>query len=317
MMLSRFIKKVVYLFIIPVVILCILLEFLIRRIPNDYYYKNKWLSENSGNLQILSLGASNGYFGINPEFFSKKAFNAAHISQSINYDLFIFKKFLPGFDSLKYVLLPVTESTFTSSLETSDEFWRIKNYTIYYGCEYHLYEPQFHLAFYGNNLYSVLSRISGYYLLGTSELYCNKLGFGLNYSFAKKSKDWEKSGILAARRHKKESSVKLYDENLSYLNQFIEECYKRNIQVVLLVTPAWHSYLENIDIKQLESTLATFEHLAEQNSNVRFIDLHEDKRFEENDFFDADHLDEFGAKKLTLILNDTLKTLRNGNQGQP
>jgi hypothetical protein len=41
--------------------------------------------------------------------------------------------------------------------------------------------------------------------------------------------------------------------------------------------------------------------------------MHNDKRFREKDFFDADHLDEFGAKKLTLILNDTLKTLGNTN----
>ena len=312
-MLSRFIKKVVYLFIIPVLILCIVLEYSIRRIPNDYYYKNKWLSENSGNLQILSLGASNGYFGINPEFFTKKAFNAAHISQSMNYDLFIFNKFLPSFDSLQYLILPVTESTLISSLETSDEFWRIKNYTIYYGCEYHRFEPQYHLAFYGDNLFSVLSRISGYYLHGTSELYCNKFGFGLNYSFSKKSKDWERSGILAARRHKKESSGKLFNENLSYINQLIEECHKKDIVVVLLITPAWHSYLDDIDIKQLESTLLTYKHMAEENNNVRFIDMHNDKRFREKDFFDADHLDEFGAKKLTLILNDTLKTLGNTN----
>jgi hypothetical protein len=259
------------------------------------------------------LGASNGYFGINPEFFSKKAFNAAHISQSINYDLFIFNKFLPAFDSLQYLILPVTESTLISSLETSDEFWRIKNYTIYYGCGYHRFEPQYNLAFYGDNLFSVISRISEYYIHGTSELYCNKLGFGLNYSFARKSKDWERSGILAARRHIKESSTKLFNENLNYLNQLIEECHKKDIVVVLLITPAWHSYLDNIDIKQLESTLLTFKQVAEQNNNVRYIDMHNDKRFGENDFFDADHLDEIGAKKLTLILNDTLKTPWNSN----
>jgi hypothetical protein len=81
----------------------------------------------------------------------------------------------------------------------------------------------------------------------------------------------------------------------------------------LLITPAWHSYLDNIDIKQLESTLSTFKHMAEQNNNVRYIDMHDDKRFGEDDFFDADHLDEFGAKKLTLILNDTLKMPGNSN----
>jgi hypothetical protein len=307
-MLNRFIKKVVYLFIIPVLLLCLLLEYSIRRVPNDYYYKNRWLSENSGNLKILSLGASNGYFGINPEFFSKKAFNAAHISQSINYDLFIFNKFINGFDSLQYLILPVTESTLISSLETSDEFWRIKNYTIYYGCEYHRFEPQYNLAFYGDNLFSVISRIAGYYVHGTSELYCNKLGFGLNYSFAKKSKDWERTGMLAARRHIKESSGKLFNENLSYLNRLIEECHRKNIVVILLITPAWHSYLDYIDINQLNSTLLTYKHLADQNNNVRYIDLHDDKRFGENDFFDSDHLDEFGAKKLTLLLNDTLNT---------
>jgi hypothetical protein len=310
-MLRKFIKKVLFLFLIPAIVLMVFIEISLRRIPNDYRYKNKWLTENASKIKILSLGASNGYFGINPEYFSKKAFNAAHISQSVNYDLFIFDKFLPEYDSLLYLILPVSPLTLSYSLEASDEYWRIKNYTIYYGCKYHPYKPEFNLAFSGNNMLSLTPRISGFYLKGTSELYCNELGYGLNYSSDKKAAQWENAGILAAKRHKKNSSGKLYDENLSCLHQIIEESNKKGILVILVSTPVWHTYLENLDSEELKFANSTFKHLVEQYNNVRYIDLLADRRFKSIDFFDPDHLDEFGAKKLTLILNDTLETLRN------
>ncbi len=306
MMIQKFMTRFAGYFMIPVAIIIMFLEISLRQIPNDYSYKNEWLSENSRDLKILSLGPSNGYFGIDPNYFQQKAFNAAHISQSINYDLFIFDKFLPLFDSLKYVIIPVSQLTPYYSLENSDEYWRIKNYTIFYECKYHRYQPEFNSEFFGNNLISVVPRIKGYYSGGISELYCNELGFGLNYSFGKRKTDWENTGFSDAKHQKSNISKELYNQNLGCLNRIIEECNNRDISVILIAIPAWHTFVKNIDTRLLESTDAIYIHLAELNRNVRYINLLNDKRFVADDFYDADHLDEIGAKKLTLILNDTL-----------
>ena len=57
-------------------------EFLVRHIPNDYNSKIKYLQEHSSEIEILALGSSHAYFGVNPDFLSSKCFNLSHIAQT-------------------------------------------------------------------------------------------------------------------------------------------------------------------------------------------------------------------------------------------
>ncbi|HRB69044.1 MAG TPA: hypothetical protein PLC92_02955, partial [Chitinophagales bacterium] len=78
------------------------LELLLRDIPNDYSFKKNYLNTNSNNIEVLFLGSSHIYYGINPEYISQKSFNAAHISQSLNFDLAILEKYKDRWTNLKY-----------------------------------------------------------------------------------------------------------------------------------------------------------------------------------------------------------------------
>jgi hypothetical protein len=53
--------------LISVVCLCVA-EFIVRQAPNVYKYKHEYIR--SKEFEILVLGSSHAYFGINPEFFS-------------------------------------------------------------------------------------------------------------------------------------------------------------------------------------------------------------------------------------------------------
>lgn len=150
---NRFIKRIVVFLVFPLLVIATSYEYLARRIPNVYSYKNEWLSKNASSIKILNLGSSHGYFGIDPSSFNCLAFNVAHESQDLKYDHFVFSKFFDEMDSLKVLVLPISYFSFLGTgLENSEEYWRVKYYCIYYSCQYHRFELLYNSEFY-NDLY--------------------------------------------------------------------------------------------------------------------------------------------------------------------
>ena len=129
---NKFIKKTL-LFCVPVLIFILIMELLLRNIPNDYSYKKKYLDQHSNEIQILFLGSSHAYRAINPKFIHSNSFNAAYVSQSLDYDIEILKKYEKQSKQLKYIVITIDYMSLFSRLETEVESWRVKNYTVYYG----------------------------------------------------------------------------------------------------------------------------------------------------------------------------------------
>lgn len=77
------------------------------------------------------------------------------------------------------------------------------------------------------------------------------------------------------------------------------------VQAVLVTTPCYITYNEHLDSAQLDSYVTVAKEVAAENS-LRWVDLLTDSRFIADDFWDADHLNNRGATKLTHLLRDTL-----------
>lgn len=270
---------------------------------NDYKYKNKWLSANASTVQVLNLGSSHSYFGIDPTMFDLVEFNAAHVSQDLQYDHFIFNKFVDKMDSLKYLIMPISYFTPFSTLEKGDEWWRVKSYCIYYHCPYHPLEAKYNLEISTGIHPGVVVRT----ILGTnsSRCYCTDLGQGTAYKLEYRDDDWKSSGQSAASRHTQKSIDKdILEKNKQWAADIISLCQTKGIKVILLNTPTYYTYRENLDAEQLENFINFCSELQIAYSNVVYFNLLSDSRFDEGDFFDADHLNEFGAIKLSKILNE-------------
>lgn len=306
---KRFIIRTVLLIIVPLLLGIVLCEYYLRKIPNDYSYKNEWLSNNAGSIRVLNMGSSHAYYGIEPSQFSCKAFNAAHVSQSIKYDHFIFSKFVNEMDSLEVLVLPVSYGSFLGfGPENGIEDWRVKYYSIYYGCKYHRFEPKYNLEVYNdlhlkNVLYSILGK--------ASHRRCNELGFGTSYKLENRPEDWKERGTTAAKRHtrRKIDSI-IMEKNIRLVEEIVDKCVEKKAQVIILTTPTFLTYRENLNREQLKLMEDCCNSFVEHYDNVFYLNLLADERFCEDDFFDADHLNEFGAAKLTLILQQTIDTLR-------
>lgn len=289
-------------FILPLFCLFLLIEFLLRSIPNDYSYKNQFLEEHIGDVECLVLGSSHAYFGINPSYLDGMVFNAAHVSQTIDYDFRIFEKFIDRGKQLNTVLLPLDYFTLFGRVELGLESWRVKNYQIYYRFINSL-SPQSNFELLGPTLPKNFKRIKVFLLKSKSDLLCDSLGFG---NFEREQADLLETGSTAAKRHTKEDRS-YYSESVLLFEKMINEALDRNIEVVIYTTPLYKSYRDNLDITQDSLNKVFLSSIKSAYPNVVYLDYSCDDRFLQTDFRDGDHLNTSGAKKLSLLLRSRIK----------
>ena len=293
-------------FSLPILIVSIAFELLIRNMPNDYSYKNDYLDEYSEKIETLVLGSSHSFYGIDPRYFSNNTFNASHISQSLNYDLEILKKYQGEFKSLKTIILPISYFSFYFSLESGVESWRIKNYMIYYDLNSSESISDYSEVL-SNEFKVMIDKLVSHYVKGAKSIYCSNLGWGTSYK-SEKALNLLNSGEIAAKRHtlldsESEEVKAQFDENKLNLKSIIEWSQQRNVKVLLLTPPAFKSYREHLDVTQLKKTIEATEKFCLEFDNCIYYNLLNDTAFLASDYFDADHLSEIGAKKLSRQLD--------------
>ena len=302
---KKFIKTIL-LFILPVIIGFASLETLLRGIPNDYLRKKEFLDGNSNRINCLILGSSHAFYGINPADSSLNGFNASYISQSLDYDFEILKMYSNNWSNLEYIVIPISYASLYYRLAGGDESWRVKNYNIYYGMKTSRKFVDY-METLSNKLKVNLDRLYSYYICGIPNVTCSDLGWGVKCN-SKNRKNLDKTGEIAAKRHTGKDR-KYFKENMDVVRAMIEFARGRNVKVLLCTLPAYRSYVEHLDGSQMAQTVCAMDELAQAYKNCRYVNLLEDKSFTEADFYDADHLNEIGARKLTLKLDGIIKEM--------
>lgn len=294
-------------FILPILLAGVVYEVLLRKIPNDYRVKKNYLDQHAREVNTLLLGSSHTYYGINPEYIPRKSFNAGYVFQSLDLDLAILEKYSTSWDSLQYIVVPVDYMTLYSRLGTGPEAWRIKNYNLYWGLKRTkgLVENSEVLT---NPINTNSKRFFGHYLHKESYITTSQLGWGLGYD---STREVDVSGKSAAERHRA-ADDRYFNENLRYLTSIIEFASKKNIKVVLITSPAWKAYTDNLDKVQLGRTTRTADSLATVYHNTVYFNFLTDPAYPASDYYDGDHLNNKGAKKFTLALDSLInRAVRN------
>lgn len=299
---KKFIKNII-IFSLPIIIVIVFIEISLRKIPNDYSYKKEYLDQYSNKIEVLYLGNSHTYFGINPEFLNQKEFNAAHISQSVDFDLEILNKYKNEWKNLKTIVLPIDYFSLYESLTNGAEEWRVKNYKIYYGIDSRgKLSDRFELlnGKFDKNIY----RTFKYWTVNRNDITCNKLGWGTTYN-SSGNKNLEETGKTAALRHTASDNSGL-NKQIKALNEILFFAKERNIKVILFTSPVYKTYTENLNLLQLNTTMNVINQLKKKNADLRYFSFLNDKSFVKKDFYDADHLNEIGAKKFTLKMDSII-----------
>lgn len=278
------------------------MEILLRNIPNDYLLKKKYLDECSPEIETLILGSSHSLYGFNPEYFTSKTFNASYVSQTLNFDYDIFNKY--EFKNLKTIVLPISYFSLWENLRIGSESWRVKNYVLYLNLDSKLIVD--HSEILSNRFNINLKRIALFYIFGKSNAICSQLGWGTNFK-SEYARDLIETGKNRAYGNtydvNSDKFQKTYNNNKLILNSLIKKCKEQKIRLLLLNPPAFKTFRANLNTNQLQITVETSEEFASEHNNCLYLNLIDNSNFIAEDFYDADHLSEIGAKKLSKLIN--------------
>ncbi len=279
-------------------------ETVVRSMPNPYRTKHQGMIMCAGDVETIILGSSHSYYGVYADSV-ERSYNLANVSQIFKYDYLLLKQYAENCKNLHTVVIPMSYcSLFDPNFETNDDWWYVINYVLYMDVDatpnkLKYYCEVFHMPAFREKLRA---------LVKTNYLECDSLGFGVNYKLENRDDSWDKYGSMAAKRHTA-SNWDFLEENIYYLEEIIKFCQSRGVDVVLVTLPAWHSYYENLDERQLAKMYEVTFAMCKKYG-LRYYDYMKDKRFVTDDFFDCDHMSDVGAKKFTSILK---KEVLNGN----
>ena len=298
---------------IPAVVFLVYVEYGLNKLDTHYLKKRIDFERQLNSIEILTLGSSNAYFGINPAQFSCTGYSLAFNAQSMYYDLEFVKKYLPLMPNLKVVVLPAIFYTTGSKLIGTSQDWRIYFYKQYFGLPNESVPGDMtgnikrfidsrnytKIALYGNTVYyHVKQRFSGHvdYIPESNGWYDSK--------DVPKLTDKNNTGINGAISHSKTYDTDVAKINIEYWQEIISLLNEKKVNILIIRLPEDSSYYNNLEGQKSKLFTDSITELAQKNGIV-FADYSKDSRFGPKDFtLMSDHLNPEGASTFSKILNE-------------
>lgn len=289
------------------------MELGIRSIPDDHKLQKKYLDANSNEIETLILGSSQTFCGINPKYFASRAYNVGYLAQTLDLDFLIVNKYKNNFKSLKTIVLPISYFSLFSNLRFTTVSWRLKKYDIYYDLS--LYEKIFkNFAMSDQNLKQSIKILNDYYIDKRDPLFSDSLGWAKTFK-SEHAKDLNETGKTTALLHRFDLEIEhvqiATNEIKILLKQFMEWSEDENINIILVSPPVYKTYRDNLDVEQLNFTIETANTIALKYNNCVYYNLMNDSSFIADDYYDANHLSEVGAKKLSSLISSIIEDFKN------
>lgn len=290
-------------FVAPLLAVMAAVEAGLRSIPNSYKLKYEYMEHHCQDVQTLILGSSHTYRGLDPSHFATRAFNLAYSSQDLKRDSYLFFRFIGRMDSLRHVIVPVSYHTMPEMME---DFSRSETLLKYYGI-YMEYPPErMSLELTTPHWYEKVLM----HLRGEPVCRSDSLGFAAGYVHDDASDVLDMHHAQTVAAWHTHSDFGHVGENMRILRRMIDACAARQVRVVLITTPVTDLYRGQLDARQLHLMHDCIDSLVESDSCVTYLDFMGDARFSRSDFQDVDHLSADGARRLSVIVSDTLSAMR-------
>lgn len=244
---KRFLRHIA-LFVLPLLIVALVIEFVGESIPNSYTYKRDFIEHKCPQIRTLILGSSNAYDGLNPSVLPK-TFNLANSSQTLEDDYRLLAKYIDSMDSLQTVIVGLGYHSLGATTEDN----RRTYYTIYMD----LY-PRWPLSKYSFEVCNpeMLIKKIIKYAVSRDVTRCDSLGqrVGHTKEAAESGAEWWNKGVdalvindkLDIINHKFEIS-----NNISYLKAIVDLCNAHNVQPVIVQMPVMGEYKKKLPKEQI------------------------------------------------------------------
>ena len=292
----------IFIFCIPILMVWGAVEYFYRAVPNNYSSKSHQITEKSNEIEVLLFGSSHCLYGLNPVFFTQNTFNLSGISQTIYFDKLLLEHYMDSLPKLKKVVFCIEYTNLSQKDNTQDDVFR----KYYYASFMDLKVPL--IAQYDSKKYSLaltrslrvsLDLMKDYYNKGTI-LNCDENGWGNDYKKTNRIITYQE-GKERAKAH--EDGSMDFRVNKSRIYDLIRECENRDIEVLIVSMPVSKAYSQNLNPEKVQLIFKACREFETSNKNVRYLNLFNDNRFVDDDFYDADHLNEVGATKCSKIVN--------------
>lgn len=298
---NRFFFKLL-LFLFPITIGLVCIEIFYRTVPNNYTSKSNYLKTHSSQIEVLFFGDSHCMYGLNPDYFALHAFNLGNVSQTIYFDKLLFDKYV-DLPNLKKVIFCIEYTNLSQMDNSQDDVYRKYYYQSYMDVEVSIISKfdigRYSLVF--AQSYERTKHLLKRYLKTGNLVDCNANGWGNNY---KKRDRTSPNTIAKSRAAIQEDGLMNFKVNTERLQQIINICKQKNIQILIVSMPQTRLFESYLNPKKLKKIIETCTGLQNKNNqNVHYLNLFHDKRFENADFYDADHLNDYGAMKCSKIVN--------------
>ena len=278
-----------------------------NRDADQWRYKMEFLWQYKDTANLVVLGSSRAYHGINPMLFSTPFFaiNLGVSRNAIAGTHYLFNHYvLPHVKNLKYVVLTVdndlwnnTESFFTSDYKSYPGYVYDANHNFWID---HFPEQLVEYTYesLGNSFKGqMLRKMRGYYDVTSC-------------SWGKPAVEQDSNWL--------QKRYKYYYENFEMLKDLAKTCFEHNIVLIGIITPRSPQYKETGSFGYhglLRSEApALIQEIADIGKTYPNFILMDENKMGDHDYtedmaFDFDHLNRNGAAQLTARVDSLLKTL--------
>lgn len=251
---------------------------------------NKYLGiEKKPNIKTLILGSSHLMSGYLP---NQDEYNLAFNSQDLYYSYKLYNKY--NNNNIKNIIISFSVFTAGQKLGLGSEADACAILKIIYNIDYQY--PEIAKA-------KKLHKKEVFYQKAY-EKYLKIVNLPKNYrgeiSSSKKKNIREKDIKIRALKHLKNNLRE--NNNLEYCTKLINATKENNQNLIFIIPPATTIYKSVLPSS--EEIFNQFYKITQNNEHIKIINLYDSNQFNDSDFYDGDHLNNTGAKKLTKIIHD-------------
>ena len=300
----RFIKRV-SIFSCIILFLIIVVEGMLRQVPNIYAFKQGLVENYSKEMRNIVLGSSVVDCSINPKVIADSTYNLAIAGQWYRYSLAFLENNLDKMSNLSCIILGVCYHSFWCDDSPEQDIRSFVSHRIYMD----IGEPEGLLS-YSELLTSgslSLRKWSKYYLRRKNTMSCDSLGLNHSFRSSEKEQDWKNEIVSDVIEQTVEldnpTNIKLFEDNCERLTQLAMLCKKKNVRLIVVIPPVHPIYLLNSSEEQWKRVDDVLVDLTTRWEHVDYKNYSHDDRFIDDDFYDGNHLcSDIGGTKFSLMV---------------
>ncbi|PDS26647.1 hypothetical protein [Flavobacterium branchiophilum] len=304
-----FLRKTIF-FLLPILLLGVFAEIKVRNVRSILGEKSHEIEQYRFEIETLILGTSHEYEGISPQYMKTSAYNLACGDQSLLYDKALLEQYQAKLNNLKFVIIGLDYPSLYWGYRDDRAFFYYHNYGINLRNKNFWKEDMSHLLY-------VYSPKNAFKLITEKTNKENVIAFkGWETAITQQPQVLTDAAGLERVQFFRENyiteSIKSREHFMvcKKLEEMIMFCKRKKITPILVTTPCDETFTKHLEQRIVQKDAAFISKLIKKYQLIHLNYL-TDKRFQKTDYIDIDHLNQFGAKKLSVSIDSVIQKLKN------